>query len=206
MHNFSTDQPRRNQRYILIGALAVVIIVGAKAAFGTAGALSFGTVSTALYLGYTRYIWRWDVLHENDIVKVPDLNGTWKGHLYTSTAREKIPESLVIEDGRQIDGFTKMETSIKIKQRWDKIEVTLTGPESSSYSRAATILVEEKAWPTLSYNYFNEGSNVNDDPDPHYGSALLEYSAAQNKLEGRYFNRPDQRATHGILELYRTND
>lgn len=78
-------------------------------------------------------------------------------------------------DGTQYDDLTKQETEITIEKTWDKILVTLNGPESPSRSEAATILVNDKAWPTLTYNYWNEGSMTNDDLGPHYGTAVLVY-------------------------------
>jgi len=205
MHSFSTDQPNRHRRYILIGIIATVIYLGGIRLLGPIRGLSLGIISSALYIGFTRYLWRWRWLHDNGVISIPDLNGTWEGYLYTSADADSISDEQIVTEGRQIDGLTKQETSIEIEQSWDRIRVTLQGPESPSYSRAATILVSEKAWPTLSYNYWNEGSPTNDDLDPHYGTAVLEYNKEEDKLEGKYYNRPDQRGTHGILELYREN-
>lgn len=203
MHNFSTDQSNRHRRYILIGILTAIIYFGAIELFGPFLGLSLGVISSILYILFTRYLWKWEWLYDHGVVAVPDLNGTWEGYLYTSADEDLIPNTQIDTTGRQIDGLTKQEASIEIEQTWDKILVTLNGPESPSYSRAATILVEEKAWPTLSYNYWNEGSPMNEELGPHYGSAILEYDEEENKLEGKYYNRPDQRGTHGILELYR---
>jgi len=202
MHNFSTDQGNRHRRYIIIGTLTAVIYLGAVNLFGPVLGLSLGVVSSILYISFTRYLWKWERLHDYGLVGVPNLNGTWEGHLYSSADEDSIPDDQIVTTGRQIDGLTKQETSIEIKQTWDKILVSLEGPESPSYSRAATILVEKRAWPTLSYNYLNEGSQTNEELEPHYGSAILEYDEEEEKLEGKYYNRPDQRGTHGILELY----
>ena len=98
-----------------------------------------------------------------------------------------------------------MKTTIEIEQTWDEILVSLDGAESPSHSHSASILVDEKAWPTLSYNYLNEGGKTRDDVKPHYGSATLEYYSENDKLEGQYVNRPDHRGTHGIMELYRVD-
>lgn len=204
MHSFSTDQPRRHERYILIGVASAGAYLGGIAVFGPVAGLSIGAVSSVLYLGFTRWLWKWDVLHRYGLVSIPDLNGTWTGYLYTSRDHDDIPAEQIVTDGTQYDGLTKQETTITIKQRWDKISVTLEGPESPSRSEAATILVNEKAWPTLTYNYWNEGSMTNDALDPHYGTAVLEYDADADTLEGKYYNRPDHRATHGVLELSRT--
>lgn len=205
MHSFCTDQPQRYRRYILIGILATVAVGFGERFYGIPGFLSTGALSTVIYFGFTRYIWRWTWLHEKGLIAVPNLNGTWKGYLYTSVDKNKInDDDLIVEDGRQIDDLTKMETAIIIKQTWDTIQVTLNGPESPSHSRAATILVREKAWPTITYNYLNEGSDTNGELHMHYGTATLEYDEEEDKLEGSYNTRPTQRGNHGRLELHRT--
>ena len=203
MHSFSTDQYNRNRLYILIGVISALIYIEGIRRFGLGMGFTIGIISIALYILFVKFIWKWKWLHRWNLVSVPDLNGCWEGYLYTSAPEESIPEAEIIREEPQIYGFTKMEASIKIEQTWDKIRVTLDGPQSSSHSRAATILVEQKAWPTLSYNYWNEGGNTSDQPGPHYGSAFLEYDEDEDKLEGRYFNRPDHRGTHGILDLER---
>jgi len=53
-----------------------------------------------------------------------------EGHLYTSVDADLIPDEQIVDNGRQIEGLTKQETSIEIEQTWDKIRVSLDGPES----------------------------------------------------------------------------
>lgn len=181
-----------------------MIYLGVAWLFGPVIGLAIGSISTLLYAAFTRKLWKWDILHRYNVVAIPNLNGTWTGYLYTSRDETVIPDSQIVTDGTQYDDLTKLKTEITIEQTWDKILVTLNGPESPSRSEAATILVNDKAWPTLTYNYWNEGSMTNDDLDPHYGTAVLEYYEDEEKLQGKYYNRPNQRGTHGVLELYRT--
>ncbi|QLH83069.1 hypothetical protein [Halosimplex pelagicum] len=204
MHSFSTDQGDRHQRYILIGVVSTLVYFGGIRLLGPILGLTIGVISTALYIAFTRFLWKWDWLHQHGVIKIPNLNGNWEGYIYTSEDEENIGNEAIVTDGDQRENKVKIETNITIKQTWDRIRISLGGAESSSYSRSATILVKEKAWPTLSYNYFNEGGNSGDDIHPHYGSAMLEYKEEEDKLEGRYFNRPDHRGTHGIIELWRT--
>lgn len=145
MHNFSTDQPNRHQRYIVIGIATAVIYLGGISVFGPVLGFSMGVVSSALYFGFTRHLWKWEWLHDKGLVAVPNLNGTWEGHLYTSVDADLIPDEQIVDNGRQIEGLTKQETSIEIRQTWDKIRVSLDGPESPSHSRAGTILVKKKS-------------------------------------------------------------
>lgn len=203
MHNFSTDQPRRHYRYIVIGIAATGILLVSQQYFGIAGGVSAGVIATIIYYIFTHWIWKSELLHDLGVISVPNLNGTWRGHLYTSAPREVIEDELVVEVGEQIDGLTKIETEIHIDQTWDKIQVSMDGPQSPSYSRGATLLVREKAWPTITYNYLNEGSTTDSRLDMHYGTTTLQYVEEEDKLEGPYYTRPDQRGNHGILELYR---
>jgi len=53
MHNFSTDQPNRHQRYIVIGIATAVIYLGGISVFGPVLGLSMGVVSSALYFSFT---------------------------------------------------------------------------------------------------------------------------------------------------------
>lgn len=205
MHSFSTDQSGRHQRYITIGAVSAVIYLGSIWLLGPIIGVTIGLFTSSIYIVFTKWLWKWDLMRDIGLVSVPDLNGRWEGYLYTSADRELILDDQIVTHGRQIDEFTKQETAIEIKQTWDKISVTLDGPESQSHSRAATILVNEKAWPTLTYNYLNEGSNTKKELNAHYGTAILEYFEEEDKLEGKYYNRPDQRENHGVLELCRTD-
>lgn len=202
MHSFSTDKANRHRQYIIIGIVSAAIYFGAISLYGTAG-VSIGFLSTGIYYAFARYLWKWDYLHRIGIIEVPNLNGTWNGYIYTSEDPENIPNEAIVAEGTQKKDKIKMETELEIEQTWDKILITLGGAESSSYSRSATILVNEKAWPTLSYNYFNEGGSSSDGVGPHYGSAMLELDEERDKLEGRYFNRPDHRGTHGMIEVWR---
>ena len=206
MHSFSTDQPRRYYRYMLMGAVAMGALWLGQAVLGVLGIISFGAAATIIYGLFTRCLWRWSWVRKIARVKVPDLSGEWEGYLYTSADPAWIDDEMIVEEGEQKDGLTKMEASVKIEQTWDKVGVALDGPESQSHSEVATITVNEKAWPTITYNYLNEGTATNGDLDMHYGTTSLEYDERENKLEGPYYNRPDQRDSQGYLELYREDE
>lgn len=192
-------------RYILIGIIAAVFVGAGERIYGIVGMVSTLAVASVFYYLFSRYLWKLGILHKLSLVSVPDLNGHWKGYLYTSQASENIDDSLIVDTGKQIDGLTKMESEIYIDQTWDKIRITLDGPESPSYSKGATVLVNERAWPTITYNYLNEGSTTNDNLDMHYGTTTLQYNEEEEKLEGPYYTRPDQRGNSGFVELERVN-
>jgi len=205
MHSFSTDQPNRHRRYILIGVISAVIYLGGIRLFGMVIGFTIGLVSSSLYFAFTKWVWKWKWLRRKGLIAVPNLDGTWRGYVYTSANEDLIDNKQIVADGRQIENLTKQETKIEIQQTWDKISVTLDGPESPSHSCGATILINKKAWSTLTYNYWNDGSLTNEALGAHYGTAILEYNENKSTLEGKYYNRPDQRGTHGVLELQRTD-
>jgi len=208
LHSYSTDRPRRWKIFFGLGAIALVIaIVGERLLtelIDIPTSISFGVASLLVYWLFTNYIWKLEIVQKTPLVNVPDLNGRWEGHLYTSTDPEKISDEYIVETGEQMDGFTKMEAAIEIEQTWDKLLVTLHGPESPSFSHGATLLVEEGAWPTLTYNYLNEGSDSNEELGMHYGTTMLKYKSEEESLEGPYYTEPT-RENHGILFLSRVD-
>jgi len=200
MHSYSTDIPLRKKALIVFGVVVATLLSVATSAFGVLGALPPVACATIAYIVFNRWAWRWNWVP----TKVPDLNGRWNGYLYTSGPEEKIDDELIVEEGKQRNGLTKMEAELRIEQRWDAIQISLVGPESRSSSKAASILVDDGAWPTLNYNYENSGSPSNDDLQGHYGTATLELYEEEQRLEGIYYNEPD-RDRWGVLELDRSD-
>lgn len=80
MHNFSTDQANQHQRYILIGILTAVIYLGGIKIFDPIVGFSLGIVSSLLYIGFTRYLWKWEWLHGKGLVAVPNLDCSSEGN------------------------------------------------------------------------------------------------------------------------------
>lgn len=205
MHSYSTDQPGRWRVYFSLGAAALVLTILSErvAKFFevnysiTVGALSFGIASVIVYKVFTRWLWNWRPFRWLRIPTVPNINGTWEGHLHTSYDGGEASETAQNE----YEGLTPMEATVTIEQTWDKILVTLDGPDSDSESVGATLLVDGR-WPTLTYNYENSGKDHHDEINHHYGTTMLKYNPENETLSGTYYTGPNRERT-GRLELER---
>ncbi|MDF9747869.1 hypothetical protein [Natrinema salsiterrestre] len=207
MHSYSTDK-RRWKTYLSLGAIALSISLGSgfiaqilQVRFGFAlGSLSFGLSSYVVYYLFTNRIWNWDLSRKIGITKVPDFSGKWEGHLYTSYDDAEPSETAEIEH----EGLTPMEATIEIEQTWDEILIFLNGPDSTSESIGATILVGGH-WPSLTYNYENTGDAHHDEKNHHYGTTMLDYNPEEDTFSGTYYTGPNRENT-GRFELKRVED
>ncbi len=141
MHNYSTDQPNRHKKYLFIGAGGALTVFVAGVLVNPLSSIPMTVGVLGFYWLFSRYLWKTGPIQELGFVEVPDLNGAWEGYLYTSGPRHRIDDDLIVDDGNRDDGYVKMEAQLEIKQTWDEIQVNLIGPESTSTSKAATVLV-----------------------------------------------------------------
>ncbi|MFB9860605.1 hypothetical protein ACFPFV_04150 [Salinicoccus siamensis] len=134
---------------------------------------------------FNKFIWKWKFLKTIGIVKVPDLNGKWKGEFRSSFHNfdESFPVILIIE------------------QTWSKICIRGKFNHSKSSSNTASLKINEGGGIKLLYSYYN-------DKDPQYyeigtsnhrGYASLEIN--EDSMEGHYFNDPTNNKNHGKLTL-----
>lgn len=207
-HGFSTDQSRRRRvTFFACGAAGVLIgtNIGPLAASLTGIGLfrnvtiSFVLAATMVYGFVSRVLWTIQPIAKL-IGSPPDLRGEWEGHLYTDTD-EYDAEDAVSLDEMGYD-LVKMDSSMTIKQSWDRILVTFEGPNSTSKSEGATILVDDGGKPTLTYNYDNPGEEFNDELGHHAGTTTLEYDCDNETLEGTYYTGPN-RGNYGRIEMKR---
>jgi hypothetical protein len=135
------------------------------------------TVYGFLVLIFTKWAWRWKIF-QGWLVKVPDLQGTWKG---TITSTWTNPET-----NRKPDPISAI---LYIRQTFDKIDCFLYTKESSSYSMAAEINVDQSGNLYLSYNYTNRPlASVRERSEIHDGAAILQIIRNPDRsLEGEYW-------------------
>ncbi len=152
MHPYATDS---SERVYLLGALipisfwlasafdrllkAASIVWPPEAEF-LADPASAAFCYWLLYLLLDKLLWKWSFLHRIGLIKIPNLNGVWQGHLKSSY------------DNYQ----TEHKASVEIEQTWTSISIRLSLPQSRSHSESATILTNAGVGKRLSYEYLSE--------------------------------------------------
>src|SRR5438876_6914788 len=169
MHDYSTDASERRGVPLLLALLAIALAwatskflaaihlsipwwVDAPSSMGFYG---------ALYTLFDRYLWRNSFVHKLGLVRVPDLEGRWRGYLITS-----------------YDGHAKRyPLMINIFQSWTEIIVYLTTPMSMSRSSTAVIQMDDPEGAALIYQYQNQPlADAMKTMHMHYGTAMLRVS------------------------------
>lgn len=186
MHPYGTDS---NERFVVLLGLVPFSFWAASGAeqvlkrFGLgwpaeAEFLTDPTSAAAWYLILfflvDRLLWRRGPLRWFGIVKVPNLNGTWSGHLKSSYDEYR----------------TEYEATLRIQQTWTRMSVRLTRGQSTSHSEAGTILVDAGPGPRLSYEYVNEPKvGQVETMAMHRGTAtqVLHDEGVIRRLEGQYY-------------------
>ena len=136
-----------------------------------------------LYATFNKYLWRWRILRTIGVVKVPDLNGTWKGYVASSFDEHA----------------TKYDATFRLFQNWTLISIILETNYSKSSSLIAAIVTENPGGTMLSYEYLNEPvPNAKHTMHTHRGTARLTMQSNGKTLEGEYYTGRD-RQNFGIL-------
>jgi len=123
-------------------------------------------------------------------VRVPDLQGTWKGEFHSTWTN---PEAKAASEPRPM--------LLVIRQTFHSVSCTVFTEESGSTSRAAQIAVDETNGEiSLSYNYTNRSKPTLRERSPiHDGAANLRViSEPTRMLEGEYWTG---RCTTGEIRL-----
>lgn len=137
------------------------------------------------YTLFDKYVWKWKLLTKIGIVKTPNLNGEWKGELYSS----------------YFNFAKKQDASLIIEQNWSKIYIKGNFNQSSSSSNTTSLKVNSGGSIKLLYSYYNDKhpEYYQQDNSNHRGYANLEIS--DNIIKGNYFNDPTNNKNHGKLHL-----
>jgi len=131
--------------------------------------------------------WAWKLFRKIGLLKTPDLNGEWKGHV-KSSFNEHLAE---------------IKATMTIFQSWTRIKILLVTEQSLSKSETASITVSVPEGKYLSYQYINE-------PRPeavntmsiHRGTARIFFNERENTFAGEYYSGRD-RQNFGSLDLKR---
>jgi len=135
------------------------------------------TVYAVLVLLFTKWAWRWKIFR-GWLVKIPDIQGTWRG-LIVSTWTDP-------GTGKKLDSIPAI---LAIRQGFNKINCFLFTKESSSYSTAAEINMDQGENLYLNYNYTNRPrASVREESEIHDGAAILQIiKTSSRSLEGEYW-------------------
>ncbi len=145
--------------------------------------LTAGLIYVALYWLFESRIWKWTKLA--NLLKVPDLSGTWDCQGQTLS-----------------EGGSTWVGEVMIIQSWDKLRVRLKTSQSGSNSVAAALIYDQADGFRLLYNYKNEPRIGEVELKAHRGSAELTFASDLQSAEGEYFNGHG-RYTYGTMKLKR---
>jgi len=196
MHPYTTDSHERTVVPLLLAgasmgsAYFLTHVVLAALPFAPPWWIDIPSV-VGLYHGFhalfDKYLWRVPVLRRIGLVKVPDLDGTWKGHIASSFDAYK----------------TKRDVTIEIRQSWKQISINLATQNSKSHSLTAAILTENPNAILISYEYLSEPRpDVASTMHAHRGTTRLTLAPDKKALDGEYYSGRDRRNI-GALSLRR---
>lgn len=196
MHPYTTDSSERKLVPLYIAGASVLLAWGLNRVIGVLQFTLPWWIDAPSVIGFygllhtifNKYLWKWRVLRTIGVVKVPDLNGTWKGYVTSSFDEYAV----------------KYDATIRISQNWTRIAIILETNYSKSRSLIAAIVTEDPSGTVLSYEYLNEPlPNAKHTMHTHRGTARLAIQSSGKVLEGEYYTGRD-RQNFGILRFERT--
>jgi len=190
MHSYSIDSYERKFTYFAIAILSIFAAwtfsqatkfpwwIDSPSVFGFYG---------ILYKIHDKYLWKLKILKKATFVKIPNLNGSWKGYITTSFDEHA----------------KKLNAKLNISQNWTSICVVLETENSQSCSIAANIISKDPCLKILGYEYLNEPKpSATKTMHTHRGYARIRILDNEKTLEGEYFTGRD-RQNFGTLEFKR---
>ena len=112
--------------------------------------------------------WLWKTRLMKMILKIPDLNGVWKGTLHSSY--DEMDYEMVLE----------------IKQTWNRIQCTSKFKSSQSYSNVAALYSKGPEGDILYFGFHNQSNVVEIGNQQYDGYNILRLGG--DELCGKYFN------------------
>ena len=195
MHTYTTDSNERKFVPLYIAGASILL------AWGLNRILNFVQLTIPwwidapsvigfyelLYTLFDKYLWKLRIFRAIGIIKIPDLNGIWRGYVASSFNEHAI----------------KYDATIRIFQNWTRIAIILETNYSKSNSLIAAIVMKNPSGIILSYEYLNEPkSNAKHTMHTHRGTARLTLKSEGKVLEGEYYTGRD-RQNFGILRFER---
>ena len=187
MHSYATDVEERRPIFFILVVLSIVcawLLPRGLSAVSVAAPWWLEVPSVWGFFGLfywlvNRVVWRW-------VSRIPNLNGVWHGHVSSSFDQYQ----------------TEHKVTLRIRQTWTKLQVSLAAEKSQSHSVMGAVLVDGSHGPELSYEYVNEPRpGAADDMHAHRGFVRAEIQQ-RNVLSGSYYTGRD-RERNGILVVRR---
>lgn len=180
---------------VALGACAwfgtAVVLYGAKAEFSFFKPLSLvTTVLTVALVAFDRLLWRLPWLSK--LHGVPNLNGTWIGHVDSLR--------LTPEDSKK----TPIRGAIVVRQTYTSLYVRMFTAEQTSVSVAAGLESEADGRVVMNYLYRSEPQlSVQDRSRIHYGGARCALIGEANELDGSYWTDRNSKGELKFLRISR---
>lgn len=135
------------------------------------------TIYAIIVLLFTKWAWQWKIFR-GWLVQIPDIQGTWKGSVISTWIDPST--------GKNLDSIPAI---LAIRQSFNKIDCFLFTKESSSYSTAAEINIDQGGNLYLNYNYTNRPkASVRERSEIHDGAAILQIIKTPSRsLKGEYW-------------------
>jgi SMODS-associating 2TM, beta-strand rich effector domain len=196
MHAYITDSDERMSVPLLLVAIAIALSLSLSSLiesfkFSIPGWVDITSVPLLyglFYGAFDKYWWRWPSVRRMGIIKVPVIDGEWRGYVLSS-----------------FDEFrTQHEIRIRIEQRWSRIRISLDGEVSRSYSILAGVFTNAPEGVVLDYEYQNEPlPGAREAMQIHHGTARLRLTS-DTTMEGYYYTGRG-RGNHGSVYLSRSS-
>jgi hypothetical protein len=148
------------------------------------------TIDFAIIFIFTQWAWKISFLR-NWLVKIPDLNGTWKGLIKSNWVNSKTNEKP-----------DPIPVILTINQTLFHISCVMRTEEMTSYSFVSGFEInEEMQIKRLVYSYNSRpGMDVKHRSPEHFGTMLFDIiENSSQKLKGEYWT---DRNTIGIIEMF----
>ena len=181
MHPYATDSNERRLIPILIALLSLLaaLLLGKFLEY-TSLTIQWWFDSPAVfgfygifYSLFNKSLWKCNIFRKIGLVKLPNLNGTWKGTVISS-----------------YDEYSKeYKASFTIRQNWHKISIVGQFEMSKSHSISCSVLIEDKTGITVSYDYMNEPfTQAIETMSIHRGFNTLTLKPNGKEMSGTYYS------------------
>jgi len=175
MHSYSIDSEERPTVYLILAILSILTtwVIKTKLNFPWwAEDPSIFGIFGLLYIFFDRHLWKWRVFKSIGLVKTPNYNGKWKGHIKSS-----------------FDEFKQeIEVELTILQHWTSIDISFETETSKGRSEIAGIKIGDLNYSELTYTYFNEpivSADLN--MNIHKGTSTLCFIKNNSHAKGDYY-------------------